>query len=131
MSGLGVVRALWLRHGGRRRIITISQHSGFSVGNQVRIEAGDSDGRQKLARYMVRALFSLDKTECLAPTAEGPFLRPLRFTSPPPLPARFLRQGGNPAPLEMDTTLLKVASRSVSLRCSLGWRYTRSSTTRA
>jgi hypothetical protein len=37
------------------------QHSGFSVENWVCIEAGDSDRRQKLARYMVRAPFSLDK----------------------------------------------------------------------
>jgi hypothetical protein len=39
------------------------QHSGFSVDNQVRIEAGDNDGRQQLARYMIRAPFSPDKTE--------------------------------------------------------------------
>jgi putative SOS response-associated peptidase YedK len=31
--------------------------------NQVRIEADDSGGRQQLARYMIRAPFSLDKTE--------------------------------------------------------------------
>ncbi len=39
------------------------QHSGFSVDNQVRIEAGDAQGRQQLARYMIRAPFSLEKTE--------------------------------------------------------------------
>jgi len=39
------------------------QHGGFCVDNQVRIEAGDSEGRQQVARYMVRAPFSLDKTE--------------------------------------------------------------------
>jgi hypothetical protein len=33
------------------------QHSGFSVDNQVRIEASNSDGRQQLARYMTCALF--------------------------------------------------------------------------
>jgi len=39
------------------------QHSGFSVDNQVRIEAGDAQGRQQLARYMIRAPFSVEKTE--------------------------------------------------------------------
>jgi hypothetical protein len=39
------------------------QHSGFSVDNQVRIEASDAEGRQQIARYMIRASFSLDKTE--------------------------------------------------------------------
>jgi hypothetical protein len=39
------------------------QHSGFSVHNQVRIEAGDAQGRQQLACYMIRAPFSLEKTE--------------------------------------------------------------------
>jgi hypothetical protein len=39
------------------------QHSGFSVNNEVRIEASDVEGRQQLARYMIRAPFSLDKTE--------------------------------------------------------------------
>ena len=63
MSGLGVVRAPSLRHGGPRHITTISQPTRFSVDNQVRIEAGDSDGRQQLARDMIRAPFSLEKTE--------------------------------------------------------------------
>ncbi|MFQ5938373.1 MAG: transposase, partial [Acidiferrobacterales bacterium] len=37
------------------------QHSGFSVHNQVKVQARDTDARQRLARYMNRAPFSLDK----------------------------------------------------------------------
>jgi len=52
-----------ISYGGPRRIIRISQRKGFSVDNQVRIKADDSSERQQLARYMVRAPFSRDKTE--------------------------------------------------------------------
>ncbi|NIV76048.1 MAG: hypothetical protein GWN37_14820, partial [Gammaproteobacteria bacterium] len=31
------------------------QHSGFSVHNQVKVQARDTDARQRLARYMNRA----------------------------------------------------------------------------
>lgn len=37
------------------------RHSGFSVRNAVRVGARDSDGRKKLAQYMLRAPFSLEK----------------------------------------------------------------------
>jgi len=33
------------------------------VDNQVRIEATDAQGRQPLARYMIRAPFAWEKTE--------------------------------------------------------------------
>ena len=36
-------------------------HSGFSVHNSVRVRARDADGRKKLAQYMLRAPFSLEK----------------------------------------------------------------------
>jgi hypothetical protein len=38
------------------------RHSGFSVHNQVRVAAGDVEGRKSLAGYMLRAPFSLEKT---------------------------------------------------------------------
>jgi hypothetical protein len=38
------------------------RHSGFSVHNQVRVAAGDAEGRKGLAGYMLRAPFSLEKT---------------------------------------------------------------------
>ena len=38
------------------------RHSGFTVHNQVRVAAGDSEGRKSLAAYMLRAPFSLEKT---------------------------------------------------------------------
>jgi len=38
------------------------RHSGFSVHNQVRVAAGDAEGRKSLAGYMLRAPFSLEKT---------------------------------------------------------------------
>lgn len=38
-------------------------HSGFSVHHDVKVKAKDIEGRQQLARYMVRAPFSLEKTE--------------------------------------------------------------------
>jgi hypothetical protein len=38
------------------------RHSGFSVHNQVRVAAGDAEGRKNLAGYMLRAPFSLEKT---------------------------------------------------------------------
>jgi len=37
------------------------RHSGFSVHNQVRIRAGDAEGRRHLARYMNRAPLALEK----------------------------------------------------------------------
>ncbi|MDP6673822.1 MAG: transposase [Gammaproteobacteria bacterium] len=37
------------------------RHSGFSVHNQVRVQAGDADGRRRLARYMIRNPFALAK----------------------------------------------------------------------
>jgi hypothetical protein len=37
------------------------RHSGFSVHNGVRVRAGDTDGRKKLAQYMLRAPFSPEK----------------------------------------------------------------------
>lgn len=37
------------------------RHSGFSVQNGVRVRAGDAEGRRKLAQYMLRAPFSLEK----------------------------------------------------------------------
>jgi len=63
MSGPGLVVTPSLRHGRLLRSFAFRQHSGFSVDNQVRIEAGDSEGREQLARYMIRARFSLEKTE--------------------------------------------------------------------
>lgn len=38
------------------------RHGGFSVHNQVRVAAGDAEGRKSLAGYMLRAPFSLEKT---------------------------------------------------------------------
>ena len=37
------------------------RHSGFSVHNGVRVAAGDTEGRKKLAQYMLRAPLSLEK----------------------------------------------------------------------
>lgn len=37
------------------------RHTGFSVHNGVRVRAGDTEGRRKLAQYMLRAPFSLEK----------------------------------------------------------------------
>ena len=37
------------------------RHTGFSVHNAVRIRAGDAAGRRRLAQYMLRAPFSLEK----------------------------------------------------------------------
>jgi hypothetical protein len=37
------------------------RHSGFSVHNQVRLGAGDAEGRRKLAGYMLRAPMALEK----------------------------------------------------------------------
>ena len=37
------------------------RHSGFSVHNAVRVRAHDSDGRKRLAQYMLRAPFALEK----------------------------------------------------------------------
>jgi hypothetical protein len=36
-------------------------HSGFSVHNQVRLGTEDSEGRQRLAGYMLRAPMALEK----------------------------------------------------------------------
>jgi len=44
------------------------RHSGFSVHNSVRVRAGDAAGRKKLAQYMLRAPFSLEKMTYLAET---------------------------------------------------------------
>jgi hypothetical protein len=38
------------------------RHSGFTVHNQVRVAAGDAEGRKSIAGYMLRAPFSLEKT---------------------------------------------------------------------
>lgn len=37
------------------------RHSGFSVYNAVRVRGDDAPGRMKLAQYMLRAPFSLEK----------------------------------------------------------------------
>jgi hypothetical protein len=37
------------------------RHSGFSVHNRIRAKADDADGRQRLARYMIRCPFALGK----------------------------------------------------------------------
>ena len=39
------------------------EHSGFSVHHDVKVKARDAAGQQQLARYMMRAPFSLEKTE--------------------------------------------------------------------
>ena len=36
-------------------------HSGFSVHNRIRSKATDADARQRLARYMIRCPFALEK----------------------------------------------------------------------
>jgi hypothetical protein len=40
------------------------RHSGFSVHNGVRVAAGDTEGRMKLAQHMLRAPLSLEKMSC-------------------------------------------------------------------
>ena len=37
------------------------RHSGFTVHNRIRSKAFDAEGRQRLARYMIRCPFSLEK----------------------------------------------------------------------
>jgi hypothetical protein len=37
------------------------RHTGFSAHNNVRVRAGDAAGRRRLAQYMLRAPFSLEK----------------------------------------------------------------------
>jgi hypothetical protein len=37
------------------------RHSGFSLHNGVRVASGDTEGRKKLAQYMLRAPLSLEK----------------------------------------------------------------------
>ncbi len=37
------------------------RHSGFSVHNRVRCKGNDAEGRQRLARYMIRCPFALNK----------------------------------------------------------------------
>jgi hypothetical protein len=37
------------------------RHSGFSVHNRIRTQAADAEGRQRLARYMIRCPFALNK----------------------------------------------------------------------
>ena len=44
------------------------RHSGFSVHNCVRVRASDDEGRKKLAQYMLRAPFSLEKMSYLPDT---------------------------------------------------------------
>src|SRR3989304_2955256 len=44
------------------------RHSGFSVTNGVRVRAGDAEGGKKLAQYMLRAPFSLEKMTYLPET---------------------------------------------------------------
>jgi len=44
------------------------RHSGFSGHNGVRIRAGDAEGRKKLAQYMLRAPFFLEKMTYLPET---------------------------------------------------------------
>ncbi len=39
------------------------EHSGFSVQHDIKIKAPDNEDRRQLARYMIRAPFSLEKTE--------------------------------------------------------------------
>jgi hypothetical protein len=46
----------------QQRLLTWA-HSGFSVHHDVKVKAKDAAGQQQLARYMVRAPFSLEKTE--------------------------------------------------------------------
>ena len=46
----------------RQRLLSW-QHSGFSVHHDVKVKARDAAGQQQLARYMIRAPFSLEKTE--------------------------------------------------------------------
>jgi hypothetical protein len=43
------------------------RHSGFSVHNQVRVDEQNTEGRKKLAGYMVRAPMSLEKS-AMTPT---------------------------------------------------------------
>ncbi len=44
------------------------RHSGFSVHNGVRVRSNDAEGRKKLAQYMLRAPFSLEKLTYLPET---------------------------------------------------------------
>jgi len=37
------------------------RHAGFSVHNRIRSKAADADGRQRLARYLIRCPFALEK----------------------------------------------------------------------
>lgn len=37
------------------------RHSGFSVHTRIRSNATDAEGRQRLARYMIRCPFALEK----------------------------------------------------------------------
>ncbi len=37
------------------------RHSGFSVHNRIRSKAADAEGRQRLAHYMIRCPFALNK----------------------------------------------------------------------
>ena len=37
------------------------RHSGFSVHNRIRTQAADAEGRQRLAHYMIRCPFALNK----------------------------------------------------------------------
>lgn len=48
------------------------RHSGFSVHNRIRSKASDAEGRQRLARYMIRCPFAL---RCWVPPLSGSLLR--------------------------------------------------------
>jgi len=37
------------------------QHSGCSIHNPIRVKANDAEGRQQLARYLIRSLFALEQ----------------------------------------------------------------------
>jgi len=47
---------------GLARRMHLWRHSGFSVHNRVRCKGNDAEGRQRLARYMIRCLFFILKT---------------------------------------------------------------------
>jgi hypothetical protein len=63
------------------------KHSGFSVDQSVRLEAGDQEGLQRLIQYFLRCPFSqarmIEVTEAGQVTFQGPI--PARFTLNSPL----------------------------------------------
>jgi len=48
----------------RIKLLQSWEHSGFNVYASVRIRADDTAGRENLARYLIRAPFSMDKIRC-------------------------------------------------------------------